>query len=180
MSEERKRKRRSPGSPRPEGQRPVGSGYARVRLGVLDRDGWVCQRCRRVLVRAVGDGVPKSHAATVDHVIPVVRGGWDDPVNLQALCLACNVWKGDRVMDFRPPRLRVELRAARKELSIREGREIGAWFPGLKKKPYGPIGRNAHVLSVRLPAHVAEKVLTVHPSASQLLRAAVEGIAEIV
>lgn len=179
MSAERKSKRRSPGSPRPEGQRPVGSGYARVRVGVLDRDGWVCQRCRRVLVRGTGGGVPTAHAATVDHVIPVVRGGWDDPGNLQALCLACNVWKGDRVMDFRPRALRVALREERIARSKRAGREIGAWFPQLKKTPYGPIGRNGRILSVKLPRDVAEKVLTVHPNASQLLRAAVEGLAEI-
>lgn len=179
MVAESKRGRRSPGVERPEGVRPVGSGYAAVRAGVLDRDGWLCQRCRRVLVRGVAGAVPKSQAATVDHVIPVIRGGWDDPVNLQALCLGCNVWKGDRVMDFRPMALRVELRGARMERAVRVGREVGGWSPSLKRGPYGPIGRRARVLTVRLPQDLAERALEVHPVASALLRAAVEGLAEV-
>jgi hypothetical protein len=34
---------------------------------------------------------------TVDHVVPLARGGTNDPTNLQVLCLSCNTRKGARV-----------------------------------------------------------------------------------
>ncbi len=54
-----------------------------TRLAVLARDKYACQRC----------GARASH---VDHVTAVARGGRDEPGNLQALCAACNLAKGDR------------------------------------------------------------------------------------
>jgi 5-methylcytosine-specific restriction endonuclease McrA len=47
---------------------------------VLFRGGYICQRCGR-------------RANHVDHIHPVLFGGTDDPVNLQALCEACNLQK---------------------------------------------------------------------------------------
>lgn len=35
-------------------------------------------------------------AEHVDHITPVARGGTDHPANLQALCAACNLAKGER------------------------------------------------------------------------------------
>jgi len=53
--------------------------WSRVRLVVLDRDGWTCQVC--------GD-----LADQVDHVIPLAAGGARlDPSNLRACCRSCNV-----------------------------------------------------------------------------------------
>jgi ATP adenylyltransferase len=41
-------------------------------------------------------------ALEVDHIVPRVRGGKDDPDNLQALCYSCNSMKRDRdATDFR-------------------------------------------------------------------------------
>lgn len=35
---------------------------------------------------------------TADHIVPVAAGGaWDDPENLQTLCLRCNSSKGARL-----------------------------------------------------------------------------------
>lgn len=48
------------------------------------RDHHECQQC----------GARAEH---VDHIIPRVLGGTDDPANLQALCQACNLAKGDRM-----------------------------------------------------------------------------------
>jgi 5-methylcytosine-specific restriction endonuclease McrA len=50
---------------------------------VLTRDGYRCQDC----------GAP---AKVVDHITPIAAGGSDQPSNLQALCAACNLSKGDR------------------------------------------------------------------------------------
>ena len=58
--------------------------WKRVRRKVLVRDGYECQlrgpRCT-------------FDAEHVDHIIPVSRGGSDDPSNLQAVCLTCHAGK---------------------------------------------------------------------------------------
>lgn len=52
-----------------------------VRWDVWERDNFTCQECRsrRYLV--------------VDHIVPRVLGGSDDPSNLQTLCRKCNAAK---------------------------------------------------------------------------------------
>ena len=66
-------------------KRAIGSGkWQKLRIQILDRDGWVCVSCNRP-------------AHTVDHIIPRVRGGdmWS-PDNLQSMCKSCNSAKGGR------------------------------------------------------------------------------------
>ena len=51
---------------------------------------WLCLACgqRRKL--------------TIDHVIPVCKGGCNDTSNIQPLCGLCNSKKGTRTIDYRP------------------------------------------------------------------------------
>ena len=59
----------------------------KLRHEILKRDGFRCCHCGR----GSKDGV-KLH---IDHKIPVVLGGTNDPSNLQTLCQDCNLGKSD-------------------------------------------------------------------------------------
>jgi 5-methylcytosine-specific restriction endonuclease McrA len=56
-----------------------------TRRSLLARDNFTCQYCGR-----------KEGAMTLDHVIPKVRGGSDDWINLVCCCIRCNNVKGNR------------------------------------------------------------------------------------
>jgi 5-methylcytosine-specific restriction endonuclease McrA len=63
-------------------QRGYDADWRKVRVLVLNRDGWCCHYC----------GAP---AITVDHVVPLARGGARlDPFNLVACCRSCNARRG--------------------------------------------------------------------------------------
>ena len=55
-----------------------------VRAQVLARDGLRCTRCGA------------TDRLTIDHIVPVAKGGSDDTTNLQTLCKSCNSGKRDR------------------------------------------------------------------------------------
>ena len=59
--------------------------YQRVRLEVLQRDYYTCHYC----------GV--AEANTVDHLIPISKGGTDEASNMVACCTQCNSSKRDRI-----------------------------------------------------------------------------------
>ena len=54
-----------------------------VRIQVLRRDGYTCSYC----------GVTDHDRMTVDHVIPKSAGGPDEPSNMTAACMPCNLRK---------------------------------------------------------------------------------------
>lgn len=73
-----------------------------TRRAVLDRDQWTCQRCGIQLEAVTNPRTGlKPASACVDHIVPIIRGGWHTPENLQALCLVCNAVKGNQVIDYR-------------------------------------------------------------------------------
>lgn len=57
-------------------------------LDILESQNWFCMACPADLK----DGYH------VDHIVPLTRGGSNWPSNLQGLCPACNLSKGDRLM----------------------------------------------------------------------------------
>ena len=59
--------------------------YQRVRKEVLDRDYWTSHYCGQ-------------EATTVDHVIPISKGGTDEAQNMVAACNPCNSGKRDRMI----------------------------------------------------------------------------------
>jgi len=58
---------------------------------IADRDGWVCQICRRRIGRTLKWPHPRS--LSIDHIVPLSKGGDDVRRNIQATHLGCNVSK---------------------------------------------------------------------------------------
>jgi predicted nucleic acid-binding Zn ribbon protein len=61
---------------------------------IFERDGWRCQLCGKAVRRSAK--VPHPLAPTVDHIVPVSRGGDHVPSNVQCAHFACNNRKGAR------------------------------------------------------------------------------------
>lgn len=59
----------------------------RIAARVYRRDNFACQHCET------------TSELTIDHIIPVARGGSDEPDNLQVLCRTCNGTKGARAWE---------------------------------------------------------------------------------
>jgi len=71
---------------------------SRQRIGIEnigDRDGWVCHICEK----PVDPFLPGNHkeGPTFDHVIPLSKGGSDEPDNLKLAHWICNIRKLDKV-----------------------------------------------------------------------------------
>lgn len=71
------------------------------RRALFDRDGWRCRYC--------GEQVTEL-TATLDHVIPRVTGGSDDPENLATACHECNSIKSGMTEAEAAPLLLARLR----------------------------------------------------------------------
>ena len=56
----------------------------KLMLKIIERDGYFCQECE----------ITKK--LSLDHIIPLSKGGSDEMDNLQILCVSCNSSKGDR------------------------------------------------------------------------------------
>ncbi len=59
-----------------------------VRKYVHQRDNYQCKGC--------GQTANETHL-TIDHIIPLARGGTNDISNLQTLCFTCNQQKTDNI-----------------------------------------------------------------------------------
>lgn len=68
------------------------------RKTIFERDGYRCQSCG-VKCRGphwLATGLVNPLAPTLDHIVPMARGGDHVASNLQMLCFTCNSFKGDR------------------------------------------------------------------------------------
>lgn len=57
---------------------------------VIKRDGLNCYLCNLLLT---------YEKATIDHIIPLSKGGWHCPSNAKIACLSCNVAKLDKPLE---------------------------------------------------------------------------------
>jgi hypothetical protein len=62
----------------------------KLRFEVLKRDGFRCRYC---------GATPAQAMLHVDHVVPVAKGGTNDPMNLVVACQPCNSGKGAVSLD---------------------------------------------------------------------------------
>lgn len=65
-------------------------------IAVLSRDQWICQLCGISTPRRLR-GKNVRNAPTVDHIIPIARGGAHTYDNVQCACRACNTTKGAKM-----------------------------------------------------------------------------------
>lgn len=63
--------------------------WKRLRLVVLDRDGWRCTSCAKPV---------EGSDATVDHIVPYTGPESNALHNLTTLCRSCNSSKQDRTL----------------------------------------------------------------------------------
>jgi hypothetical protein len=61
----------------------------KVKKAVFKRDGYICLCCGA------------TEDLTVDHIVPISKGGNNKASNLQTLCFNCNLRKGDSYFDYR-------------------------------------------------------------------------------
>lgn len=64
------------------------------RAEIYARDDWTCQLCCEPVDREAT--APEALAPTLDHIIPLARGGTHEPSNVQCAHFICNSVKGDR------------------------------------------------------------------------------------
>lgn len=70
------------------GHEPYKDGY------IFERDGWVCGICDRKINRRLKHPNPLS--PSIDHIVPLSKGGNDNLTNVQAAHLRCNVGKHNK------------------------------------------------------------------------------------
>lgn len=64
-----------------------------VAAEIMERDGWRCGLCRKKIDKRLKWPHPRS--ASIDHIVPLTRGGAHSPANVQAACLVCNTAKSN-------------------------------------------------------------------------------------
>jgi 5-methylcytosine-specific restriction endonuclease McrA len=66
-------------------------------LEIFQRDRWRCQVCGIRTKRTAR--VPDRQAPTLDHIVPLSKGGEHTRANTRLLCMSCNASKGNRATD---------------------------------------------------------------------------------
>lgn len=71
------------------------------RYEIYQRDGWICQICFGKVISGTHWNDPKS--ATLDHIVPLSRGGRHEPLNVRLAHMGCNSRKGNRCPEVQRP-----------------------------------------------------------------------------
>lgn len=84
---------------------------AKMRFLILERDHFTCRCC--------GSAAPNV-TLHVDHIIAVANGGSNDPTNLRAICITCNVGKGamGENVTALPPAVNYPVRVSKNEVRL--------------------------------------------------------------
>jgi 5-methylcytosine-specific restriction endonuclease McrA len=62
---------------------------------IAERDRWRCHLCRKAVSRKLR-GTSRPLSPSLDHVVPLSKGGAHDPANVRLAHLRCNLSKGNR------------------------------------------------------------------------------------
>ena len=103
---------------------------------IFERDGWICYLCERAVDRTLKHPDPES--ASLEHVIPLSRGGEHSQANVRLAHLHCNLTKRDRlppgvVMDLPVPPPIVRQRRSRVRPAPRRAIDMAALKPNLAR-----------------------------------------------
>lgn len=70
------------------------------RFAVFERDDFTCHICRLPIDMSIP--APDPLSPSIDHVIPLARGGKHELANVAAAHFGCNARKGDRILEATP------------------------------------------------------------------------------
>lgn len=76
-----------------------------------------------------------SERLTIDHVIPLSRGGGSAATNLQTLCADCNAWKASQPHDYRHADLPSRPGVKRDNEAYRRGSALLQAFRATQRRP---------------------------------------------
>lgn len=68
-----------------------------IRQEIFDRDKWICQLCFKRVDKNLS--YPHMMSASLDHIIPIAKGGTHEPKNCQLAHFICNSRKSDGAMN---------------------------------------------------------------------------------
>jgi len=72
----------------------------KYKRAVFLHDQFICQICgaEHTKLNEYGITIPDLSRLSVDHKIPISKGGTNEPGNLQTACRTCNSVKGDKIL----------------------------------------------------------------------------------
>lgn len=89
-----------------------------------------CHYCRCVMLPA---DVDHDRAVTLDHIVPVSRGGEHKHVNTVAACRKCNITKADALLKPKPPAKKPRRIGLPSDAAIQNRRERRKTVAALKR-----------------------------------------------
>jgi 5-methylcytosine-specific restriction endonuclease McrA len=94
------------------------------RRGLFARDNYTCAYCGR---RAGPDGELSMKELTVDHIVPLSRGGKSSWLSTVCACQRCNLRKGSRLPHEAGMTMRIEPKLPRTNYLVMSGNVPASW-----------------------------------------------------